>query len=166
MIVRHRTRPARLCGAIALLFVLALPAAADEAADHHAAAAALLEQLHPTDAINAMMPNIINGLRINLTHNDPDLVKSFDAFAPALAAEAEASKSDLIDKIVDVYANTFTTDELKTIEAFYKSPTGAKMIATQGQVTTDTINVVRDWGTKLARQLGDEARTKLQSRQP
>jgi hypothetical protein len=152
--------------ALALALGATGSARADEAADHHAAAVALLDQLHPADAVNAMMPNIINSLRLNLTHNDPDLVKAFNDFAPALAAEGEVAKPALIDRIVDIYAKTFTTDELKAIEAFYKSPAGAKVIATQGQVTTDTINVVRDWGTTLAHQMADEARAKLQSRQP
>ena len=172
MMCRWSPTPRHRRGALACaLLLLAAPALADDApdavaAEHRAAAAAVLDQLHPVDAVNAMMPTIIQGLRVNLTRNDPDLIKEFNAFAPALAAEGEAAKPDLIATIVDIYAKTFTTDELKAIEAFYKSPAGQKMIATQGPLTSETIGAVRAWGSKLAQQMGDEARAKLQGKQP
>ncbi len=159
--------------AIALLAIVGVavlscgaPARADEEADHRAAAVALLDQLHPADAVNAMMPSIIQQIRLNTTHNDPDLLKVFNGFAPQLAAEGEAAKSDLLDRIVDIYAKTFTTDELKLITTFYQSAPGQKMIGTQAQVTTDTVQAVRDWGTKLANHMAEEARAKLQAPQP
>jgi hypothetical protein len=151
-----------------LLAALVLPAVAqaDEASDRRAAAVALLDQLHPTDAVNAMMPTIIQQIRLNLTRNDPDLTKLFDGFAPQLVAEGEAAKPELIDKVVDIYAKAFTADELKAITAFYASPPGQKMIATQGPVTAETVAAVREWGTKLATKMNEEARTKLQAPTP
>lgn len=141
-------------------------AQADEAADRHAAAVALLDQLHPADAVTSMMPSIIGQIRLNLTRNDPDLIKQFDSFAPRLAAEGDAAKADLVAKITDVYAQTYTVDDLNAMSAFYRSPVGQKVIASQSELNGKMLTVARDWGNAVAQKIAKEAAANLQGTKP
>ena len=146
--------------------MFAQAARADEAADRHAAAVALLDKLHPADAVTSMMPSIIGQIRANLTRNDPDLVKQFDGFAPQLAAEGDAAKSDLVAKITDVYAQTYTVDDLNAMSAFYQSPVGQKVIASQSELNGKMLSVARDWGNAIAQKMAKEAAANLQGTKP
>lgn len=151
---------------ILALVLVSQAARADEAADRHAAAAALLDQLHPADAVTSMMPSIIGQIRANLTRNDPDLVKQFDGFAPQLMAEGDAAKADLVAKITDVYAQTYTVDDLNAMSAFYQSPVGQKVIASQSELNGKMLTVARDWGNGIAQKLAKEAAANLQGTKP
>jgi hypothetical protein len=155
----------RTACAAAILAGLALwPAAAraDDAGDRRAAAVTLLDQLHSADAIMVMMPNIIGQIRTNLTHNDATLGRQFDGIAPRLQAEADAAKPALIEKLVDIYAATFTLDELHQMSDFYRTPAGLKMVASQSQLSNDVLAAAREWGTGIARTLAKEAAAELQ----
>lgn len=146
--------------------LLSRAARADEAADRHAAAVTLLDKLHPADAVASMMPSIVGQIRANLTRNDPDLIKQFDGFAPQLMAEGDAAKADLVARITDIYAQTYTVDDLTAMSAFYQSPVGQKVIASQSELNGKMLTVAREWGTGIAQKIAKEAAAELQGTKP
>ena len=151
-----------------LLAVALLPQAAraDGADDRRAAAVALLDRLHPADAVTSMMPSIIGQIRANLTRNDPDLIKLFDGFAPQLVAEGDAAKADLVARITDIYAETYTVEDLTAMSAFYQSPVGQKVIASQSELNGRMLAVAREWGNAIAQKIAKEAAANLQGAKP
>lgn len=149
--------------AAALLPGLALlPARADEDADRHAVAAEVLQTLHSAEMVAGILPSLVQQVRQNLTRGDSTLGKQFDGFAPHLLEQAEAQKPALMDKLVDVYAKTFTLPELKDMLAYYKSPVGQRIIETQGSINRDMLAAARDWGNGVARTMAQDAATQLQ----
>lgn len=149
--------------ATALLLVLApLAARADEDADRHAAAAEVLQTLHSADMVASILPSLVQQVRLNLTRGDPTLGKQFDGFAPHLLEQAQAQKSALMDRLVDVYAKTFTLPELKDMLAYYKSTVGQRIIETQGAINRDMLAAAREWGNGVAKTMAQDAATQLQ----
>ena len=48
---------------------------------------------------------------------------------------------EIIEEIVPLYARHFTTDELRQLAVFYKSPVGAKMLATMPQIMSESMQI-------------------------
>lgn len=145
-----------------LLGVAPLAARADEDADRHAAATEVLQALHSAEMVANILPSLVQQVRLNLTRGDPTLGKQFDGFAPHLLEQAETQKPALLDKLVDVYAKTFTLTELKDMLAYYKSPVGQRIIETQGSVNRDMLAAAREWGNGVAKTMAQDAEAELQ----
>ena len=152
--------------AIALWGAGALPARADDDADRHAAAATVLDVLHSGEMVGNIVPAITAQVRLNLTHNDATLGRQFDDLAPKLRADAEAQKPALMDKLVDLYARTFTLAELNDMLGYYTSPVGQRIIATQGAINRDMLAAARDWGNVVAKTMLQSAAAELQGKPP
>ena len=154
-------RPAALVAL--LLMARSAPARADDVSDRHDAAVALLNQMHTIDNVSAMLPGIIAQVRQAVTRGDPDLIKQFQGFAPKLQGEAEAEKLSLIEQLADIYAKTFTADEIKEMAAFYQTPLGQKIVSTQAQIGSEILTATRNWGQRVGQKLVSEAAVNLQS---
>ena len=139
-------------------------ARADEGADRHAAATEVLLTLHSAEMVANILPSLLQQVRQGLTRGDPTLGKQFDGFAPHLLEQAEAQKPALLDKLVDVYATTFTLVELKDMLAYYKSPVGQRIIETQGSINRDMLAAAREWGNGVARTMAQDAEAELQGK--
>ena len=150
----------------AVLMANVVPAAADDASDRHDASIALLNQMHTIDNVSAMLPTILAQVQSALTRGDPTLTKQFATFASKLQGDAELEKTDLIEQLAAVYAKTFTVDELKGMAAFYQTPLGQKIVATQTATGSDIFRVTREWGTKIAQKMAKEAAVDMQDAKP
>jgi hypothetical protein len=63
----------------------------------------------------------------------------------------------MVDAAAAVYASAFTADELREIEAFYRAPTGQKLLQNSHAITEQVAQVGRDGGRKAA----DDLRARL-----
>jgi Uncharacterized protein conserved in bacteria (DUF2059) len=64
----------------------------------------------------------------------------------------------MLELTAPLYAERFSTAELKEAIAFYKSPTGAKFIAAQPQILEQSIAIGQSWGARSARNSGSSSR--------
>ena len=164
----HRTgRPALAVTLAAALLASNGPlstARADDDADRHTAAAAVLDTLHSTDMAGTIVPSILAQVRLTLTHNDPTLSRQFDEIEPRLRADAEAKRPELVGKLVDIYARTFTLAELNDMLAYFKTPVGQRIIQTQGTINRDMLAAARDWGNGIGKAMMGTAATELQGK--
>jgi len=67
-----------------------------------------------------------------------DFSKDFDASLPSL-----------YDKMVKVYMETFTHDEVKQMLKFYDSPVGKKITEKAGELTKKNMAAGQEWGMEL-----------------
>lgn len=146
---------ATLFGCVAL--VAAAPAAA-QTSEASKAAAALVDTLNPPAAAKAQADRQIAqirsgaGVRAMLSQN-PQVKAALDKKDPKLEAgigRMGAIQADAVGPIIREmqastrtqqiasFAKMFTVDELNQLTAFYRSPTGAKFLARQGQVMAET----------------------------
>ena len=68
---------------------------------------------------------------------------------------------ELMDKIVPLYDKYYTLDDLKTVNAFYESPTGQKILSTLPQITQESMKIGQEWGMKIGQQAAAEAKAEL-----
>lgn len=145
----------------------AVPAVAQAQAPDPAAAAAaneLFEAMHYRTMMGGMMQQMTQGMEQamrssaeavikNNTKTTPEQKKAalsrMEAELPAAVARMREVLNDagLVDEmmaeIVPFYARTYTADELKQITAFYRSPVGAKMMATTPQLMQTAMQVAQ-----------------------
>lgn len=62
----------------------------------------------------------------------------------------KANTTELVDKLVPVYAKHLSLADLKGLVKFYKSPVGRKYVKVQPFIVKDSMRIGRGWGLKLA----------------
>ncbi len=113
----------RLPLALLLLLAAASPAAAQEIADSHLAAAEALLVAAETEAV---MNQGIDSMLESQIEINPEM-EAFDDIMRAFARE-HLSWEAIRDEMVRIYAQAFTEDELREITAFYQTETGRKAV--------------------------------------
>ena len=96
--------------------------------DSLAAARELVAAMKMTDQMKSIFPLMMKNLKPVVTQNRPEVAKDFDAIMPMMIDGALARTNELIDLMAAVYARNFTVDELRDITAFYRTPTGQKLL--------------------------------------
>src|SRR5262249_57307218 len=76
---------------------------------------------------DAVVPGVIEQAKGVFLQTNPALSKELNDVAARLRAEYAPRASQLSDQVAELYAKTFTEQELKDALAFYKSPLGKKM---------------------------------------
>ena len=83
--------------------------------------------------------------------------------------EKEVNLDELIDKLVPVYAKYYSLDDLKTLNAFYETPAGQRLLAMTPVVMRESMQIGQDWGRNIARRLMaelEEEKKKQSATQP
>jgi len=117
------------------------------------AARSLVATLGLSDQYKALLPVILLGLKPVLTQDRPEMERAFDAALPKMA-EAYAPYYDaMVDAAATVYANNFTADELREIEAFYSRPAGKKLLEKSQAIAQQNAQVGQETGHKASEAL-------------
>ena len=66
------------------------------------------------------------------------------------AATKEFDPNEFTDMLVPIYARYYTQDDIRQLIAFYQSPLGRKMVATNPMVVQDSMAAGQAWGQRLA----------------
>src|SRR5262249_52805641 len=90
------------------------------------AARNLVTTLKLPDQYRALLPGILLGLKRPLTQDRPEVERDFDALVPTVIDTYARYYNVMVDNAAALYAKYFSADELRAIEAFYRSPAGAK----------------------------------------
>jgi hypothetical protein len=71
-------------------------------------------------------------------------------FWARIETEMNANTSDLIEQLIPVYAQYYSMDDLKAVNAFYESPAGQHMIQAQPQIASAAMQIGQQWGQGMA----------------
>src|SRR5262249_30918455 len=74
------------------------------------------------------MPALMQAMKPAIAQNRPEVERDYDAMVPLLLDGMNARMNDLIEQIAALYARNFTADELREAVAFYRGPTGQKIV--------------------------------------
>jgi hypothetical protein len=100
---------------------------------------------------NQMMTNIISSYK----QNYPAATTEFwDAFMK------EADMSQLFEKIIPVYEQNFTDDDIKQLIVFYQSPVGRKMIDKMPVIMQQSMQIGSEWGKQLSEKVIEKLKQK------
>ena len=58
-----------------------------------------------------------------------------------------------VERLVPIYDSFYTAGEINALMQFYRTPTGQKLLATQGQLAQATAQLGQRWGMEVAAQV-------------
>lgn len=167
-------RSRRLAAAFGVLVVAAgasLPAAAQEIAPSHLAAArSVVTALRATEEFDIILPGAAQSLKAELIQKNPDLQATIIEVVDQTAFALAARRGDLEREAATIYARAFTEGELTEIATFYTSEAGQKLLTDSPIVTRDVLRAADIWQNGIARDLaqqaGEELARRVEANQP
>lgn len=156
---------ARIAAPLVLALLLIVPVRAQSPdADSEAAAKELVSVIKVSDQFKTLLPLIFKQLKPAIVQNRADVERDYDALVPILQDRMMARISELEGSIVTVYASNFSAAELRDLIAFYKTPTGQKLLAKTPVIAQQTMAAGRKFGevagVEAQHEMVDELRKK------
>jgi hypothetical protein len=118
-----------------------------------AAARDLVATLKLTDQYKALLPVILLGLKPAIVQDRPEIERDYNAMLPTIADTYTPYYNAMVDSIATVYANTFSLDELRQIEAFYRQPVGQKFLEKSQVILQQSAQIGQEAGRKATEDL-------------
>src|SRR5260370_34688021 len=132
---------ARGVRAAAVVFTMAMFTCLASAEEPTPAAVALAKELivlkGSTQLWDAVVPGVIEQVKAVFMQTNPALGRELNDVAAQLRTEFAPRATQLVDQVAQLYARTFTEQELKDALAFYKSPLGRKIVREDPTVLAD-----------------------------
>ena len=125
--------------------------------DAMAAARSLVTTMKQADQYRALLPEILLTLKPALTQDRPEIERDYEAMTPVIVDAFAPYVQRMVDQLATVYATSFTVDELKQIEAFYKQPVGQKLLLKDAAIEQAATQIGQDGGRKAS----DDLRARL-----
>ncbi len=148
----------KFVGLVAVVMFLTGPVRAQsQNADAEEAARELIVTMKLGDQFKAMLPMIFKAFKPAIVQNRPDVDRDFDALEPILQGKMNARVDELQNAMATIYANNFSAGELRDLNAFYKTPTGQKLLAKLPVVTQQSMAA----GQQFGRAVGAEAQKEM-----
>ncbi|SHN83757.1 DUF2059 domain-containing protein [Bradyrhizobium erythrophlei] len=137
---------------VACLLLLSASAvrAQTPSSDAMTAARSLVTTMKLADQYKALLPAILLGLKPALTQDRPEIERDYETMMPMVADAFEPYYTSMVDGIAAIYATNFTAAELRDIEAFYRQPTGQKMLEKMPVISQQALAVGQEIGRKAA----------------
>jgi hypothetical protein len=162
--------PLRL--ALAFLAVIATVAAAPQARAQtnqpSAAAIAMANEIIEIKGSMAifapLIPGVVEKSKNQLVQMNPAFFKDAEDIAANLRKEYQPRLQALRQEVVRLYATAFTEQELKETLAFYRSPTGKKLLSEEPNFVNRTMSTAQDWAVKLDEETLQRMRAELRKR--
>ena len=140
---------------VACLLLLSAPAARAEtpSSDAMTAARSLVTTMKLADQYKALLPAILLGLKPALTQDRPEIERDYETMMPMVADAFAPYYTSMVDGIAAIYATNFTPAELRDMEAFYRQPTGQKLLDKMPAISQQALAVGQEIGRKAAEDL-------------
>jgi len=165
---------ARFFTALGLALGLALagvPAAAQQPpplkpASPAAAAAAkeILAMKNASAMYASAVPNIVQQTKDQLMQSNINYQKDLNEVAVVVAQKLAGREKEIGEGMANVYANEFTEQELKDIVAFYKSPLGKKLLASEPRAIQFSMSYMKQWAQVFSETVNGEFRAEMRKR--
>ena len=121
------------------------------------AARNLVITLRLSDQYRALLPGILLGLKPSLAQDRPEIERDFDALVPTVIDTYAKYYNVMVDNAAALYAKNFSADELRAIEAFYRSPAGQKYMEKSRTIAEQT----RQIGEESSRKAADDLKARM-----
>ena len=161
--IKNGARPA----ALAILLATVAPAATAQQQPSAAAMSTAKELIAVTGATSLFGPliaGVVEQAKVLYLQQDPSLAKDLNEISAQLRTELQSRFSELNDEVARLYATNFSEQELKEILAFYKTPSGKKLLTEQPKVVDASMKFAQDWANRLSDQVVAKMRDELKKR--
>lgn len=87
---------------------------------------------------------------------EDEIPPAFAKAVEALRVASEASKFELVDKAVKIYADTYSEEEIDVLIAFFESPTGKKVVSMGGMFLPAVADAGNEWSANVVNSIKDD----------
>ncbi|HVG52261.1 MAG TPA: DUF2059 domain-containing protein [Xanthobacteraceae bacterium] len=101
------------------------------------------------DQFKMLFPMMLQQLKGAIVQGRPEVAKDFDAIQPMMIELVNARAAELIDGMALIYAQNFTAAELRDITAFYRAPTGQKLLEKLPAIAQQSMFIGQKFGESL-----------------
>ena len=136
-----------------LLFLVCGASAQAPSPEAMSAARKLVVTLKIADQYRALLPQLLLKLRPVVAQDRPEIERDYDAKTAPATEIYTPFLNGMIDQIAALYAQTFTVDELRQIEAFYAQPAGRKFLEKSDALAQASAQIGQDVSQKAAEDL-------------
>jgi hypothetical protein len=161
-------RLARGARAAAVVFTMAMLTGLASAEEPTPATVALAKELivlkGSTQLWDAVVPGVIEQVKGVFMQTNPALGRELNDVAAQLRAEYAPRATQLVDQVAQLYARTFTEQELKDALVFYKSPLGRKIISEEPKVLDDGFSRIQQWANKFSEEVMGRMRVEMKKK--
>ena len=126
---------------VACLFAAGPARAQTPSPDAMAAAHELIVTMRAADFFKTIMPALMQSFKPAIVQNRPQVERDYDAIVPLMLEGMNARLNELNEQIAAVYARNFTADELREAVAFYRGPTGQKIVQKLPVITQESMAI-------------------------
>lgn len=157
-------------GSVALAIVLAVSATAAVAQKPEdfeariAAAKDLMSTMGAEQQFVVAIDTMITGMAATMKGRRADKSKEFGEVMGKVREKFLARQVEMIDMVAPLWAEKLTVAELAEIGAFYKTPTGRKLIAHQPEIMQKSMIVGMQWGQRIGAEVEAELIAELKKR--
>lgn len=105
----------------------------------------------------AQLPQLLLRLRPVVAQDRPEIERDYDAMTAPGAEIYAPLLASMIDQIAALYAQNFSVDELRQIEAFYAQPAGKKFLEKSDALAQASAQI----GQEVSQKAADELKQRL-----
>jgi hypothetical protein len=144
---------------VLLVFLLPVSAAMAQAPSPEALSAAneLLETMHYKEQVSAILPGVMKALKPSIVQGRAEVDREYDVLLPVMLDGFKTRLSELSAAAAIVYSRNFSSEDLRALIAFYKTPTGQRLLQKLPAVTQDLMTA----GGKFGQSVAEDMRKKM-----
>jgi hypothetical protein len=113
---------------------------------------------------NVVVVSLIERAKGMLLQTNPMLSKDLNQVALKLRKDYAKKAEEPLTDAAKLYASKFTEQELKTILAFYKTPTGKKVIEQEPVIFQQSMQDLDAWSAKVSEDVLNKFRDEMRKR--
>jgi hypothetical protein len=111
----------------------------------------ILEETHNQDNMSAALDTMMPAMLTVFRRQSPNLPEeTYKLVEQMLSDEMRKELPQMTTINAQIYANHFTLDELKAIDAFYQTPAGQKIVSEAPKIFRETVPLGALWGRQAA----------------
>jgi hypothetical protein len=124
----------------------------------------IIDALGAARAVDGVIPSIMQQAYASFLQQNPDLQKPLVEAATAIRGDFEKRQPEVVALMAQSVASHFTEAELKELIAFYRSPTGKKLVTELPVAMEESRLRVLEWGAKVSDEFVTALRAEMKKR--
>jgi hypothetical protein len=129
-----------------------------------AAAKELLAMKGANGVYANIIPNVVQRSKDALIQSNLNYQKDLTEVAIIVVKTLAGREQEITENWAKIYANEFTEQDLKDLVAFYKSPLGQKLLATEPRAIQFSMSYMNQWAQVFAQTVNDQFRAEMKKR--
>ena len=110
------------------------------------------------------VPNLVEQVKNGLIQQNLNYQKDLGEVAVVVAKELNGREKEVSDAMAQIYTNEFSEQELKDLVTFYKSPLGAKLLASEPRAIQFSMSYMNQWAQQFSATVDASFRAEMRKR--